>query len=153
MADPASLVLGILPIVAGALKAYRSAYCKFKTFRHYNREVKRLITKIDAQKQIFKNEAHRLLRVVVQEKDLVNAMAADYKAEGWFDPDLEERLRDSLRDNYKCCRNLVEEITITLSELEDGLAVFRVFEDRRQEVCHLFQYLRSKTYNLCREKH
>jgi hypothetical protein len=134
MADPASLVFGILPLVAGALKAYRSAYSKFKTFRHYSREVKRLLTKIDAQKQIFQNETHRLLRVVVREKDIVSAMAADYIADGWSDPDLEERLRGRLRDSYECCQNLVEEITLTLSQLEDGLGSLRQFEDRRQEV-------------------
>jgi hypothetical protein len=134
MADPVSLVLGILPIVAGALKAYRSAYSKFKTFRHYNREVKRLLTKVDAQRQIFKNETHRLLRAVIQEKEIVNAMAADYKDDGWYDLNHEERFRNNLKDNYECCRALVEEITLTLAELEDELAVFRAFEEQRQQV-------------------
>ena len=134
MTDPASLLFGILPIVAGALKAYRSAYSKFKTFQNYNREVKRLLTKVDAQKQIFRNESYRLLRVVVREKDIISAMAADYKDDGWHDPNLEERLRENLKDNYECCRNLVEETVLTLAELEEGLAVFRSFEEQRQQV-------------------
>jgi hypothetical protein len=134
MADPASLVLGILPLIVSALTAYRSTYSKFKIFQNYSREVKRLLTKVEAQKQIFKNESQRLLRVAVRERHIINAMAADYRDDGWSHPEMEKRIREGLRDNYDCCRNIVEEITLTLSELEDGLSVFRSFEDQRQEV-------------------
>jgi hypothetical protein len=134
MADPVSIVLGVLPLVVEASKAYQSAYAKFKTFCHYSREVKRIQKRVNLQKQLFTNECHLLLRLVVQEDHILKAMTEDYCDARWGDHDLEKRIEEQLRSNYESCKEIVEEIQATLAEIEKEMKVFEILSAQTQKV-------------------
>ncbi|KAK4442280.1 hypothetical protein QBC34DRAFT_453209 [Podospora aff. communis PSN243] len=53
--EPVSLALGIIPVLGGSVKIYKSTHSKLKNFRHYSREVDRVRKLFDRQKHFFRS--------------------------------------------------------------------------------------------------
>lgn len=122
--DPGSLtlgVLGVLPLISIALKTYSNVRTTFTTYRHYSRAMKRLSSKVGAEKQLFVNHTEMLVKIAVKEEDIVLAMVKNEADSRWRDQETENRIRQRLSDNYKACRDVFEEIISTLSEIESEM--------------------------------
>lgn len=140
--DPASLTLAILPIMVEVLKAYRIAHRKLVIFCHYSREVKRLQQRIRQQRQIFKSECELLLSASAQNGSTFADMVDDTSDPRWEDRLLGQRLRSTLKDNYDCCIETIEEIKSVLEELQVELKVFEDFGNYKREVCGDSRFVR-----------
>lgn len=124
MAELASLVIGVIPIVVQALKGYKLAYEKFRGMRRSSREISRIFTMVEIQRQIFTNECRLILRAVVPNEEDVKSMLEDYCDGRWLDEDVEAVVRALFQDNYQCWKDTIEEVLRTLKDLESDLKSF-----------------------------
>ena len=81
--DPVSLTLGILPMVGNAVNVYKSVRAKFKIFCHYSAEVERIRKKFGAQRDYFLNEVELVLRLALQDQDVIKDMIKDPAHDQW----------------------------------------------------------------------
>jgi hypothetical protein len=136
--DPGSLtlgILGVLPLISMALKGYRSVRTTFASYCQYSREMARISKRMKAEKQLFLNYSRILVINAAREEKIVLAMIEDEADVRWTDPGLENKIRQRLSANYEACRDVVEEIVTTLSELETAMKLFEpVLNVRKLEV-------------------
>ncbi|KAK8001717.1 hypothetical protein PG991_013939 [Apiospora marii] len=90
MMDPVSIVFTVLPLLAGAVKAYTSG-------------------KLDRQYQIFVNETHLLVRTALIDDDVIERMLDDPEHSQWQSNDLESTLKEFLSDSYDAYLGIVDE--------------------------------------------
>ncbi|KAH8702245.1 hypothetical protein BGW36DRAFT_290100 [Talaromyces proteolyticus] len=117
MTDPVSLVLGITPLVVGAINVYSTIHAKFKTYRKYSREILRLNRQLEIQRRVFLNECHFLLRLVVTDERTIWAMLSNTRHDEWASRSIDQQWRRYLDENYDTCLKIVEEINEKLEEL------------------------------------
>lgn len=132
--EPVSLTLGIVPILGGSVKLYKSAHSKLKIARHFSREVDRIRRQFDRQKQFFLNEMRLLLRLVLDDESLIQEMVDDGAHEKWQSPFLNRALRDRLGDNCSVLEEVAEDVTKTINDAEEGLKCFDWLEAVREKV-------------------
>jgi hypothetical protein len=132
--DPVSLTLAILPLVAGAVKAYGKLHKKLKCFCHYSREVYRARKQFDRQRQFFHNEVHLLIRPAVEDESAVELMLSDPSHATWASRELEDALKRHLGPNYNACLDVIEEISSSNKELLELMTCFSEVESRRRKV-------------------
>ncbi|KAK1759053.1 hypothetical protein QBC47DRAFT_336709 [Echria macrotheca] len=130
--DPVSLTLGIVPILGGSVKLYKSAHSKLKIARHFSREVDRIRRQFDRQKQFFLNEIRLLLRLVLDDESLIQEMVADGGHERWQSPRLNRALLDRLGDNCCVLEEVAEDVTKIINHAEEGLECFDRLEAVRE---------------------
>lgn len=129
--DPVSLTLGIVPLLGGSLKVYKSTYSKLKTFRHYSREVDRVRKHFDRQRQFFLNEVHLVLRLVLDDECLVQDMIEDGTHEKWKSRSLDDDMVDRLGDNTRSLKEIIEDIQVIITDLQKGLECFNCLDEER----------------------
>lgn len=132
MADPASLVLGLAPIVLSAIGAYSAIYAKFKIYRQYSRVLLRLNRQFETQHRLFLNESHFLLRLVVNDECTIRAMLANSQHAKWTSGSINQQWKTCLDKNYETCLRIVEEIDERLAELSTELNRFDFIPAQRQ---------------------
>lgn len=132
--DPVSLTLGIVPLLGGSLKVYKSTYSKLKTFRHYSREVDRVRKHFDRQRQFFLNEVHLVLRLVLDDECLVQDMIEDGTHEKWKSRSLDDDMVDRLGDNTRSLKEIIEDIQVIITDLQKGLECFNCLDEERLHV-------------------
>lgn len=125
MADPVSLTLGLAPIVGGMFKSYQIVYRKMKVFGRADREVDRLRKALGRQRDVFVNEMHLLLRLVVDDEEQIEAMVSDADHERWSGHDLSQLLRLRLARSQESFQEIVEDIGTNMEYL---LMEFERFE-------------------------
>ncbi|KAL4909338.1 hypothetical protein BDW74DRAFT_80223 [Aspergillus multicolor] len=133
MAHPASLALGIAPLVALAIKTYDSLYNKTQIYRQYAGIVGRLFKNLATQRQLFLNECHFLLRLVLDDKRIIQAMVADGDHAKWDDMYLVQEWAYRLGSSYRACTGIVEEINDSLNGLEKEIRNFYSISLERQQ--------------------
>ncbi|KAF7553374.1 hypothetical protein G7Z17_g3656 [Cylindrodendrum hubeiense] len=129
--DPVSLVLGIVPLLGGALKVYKSTYSKLKTFRHYSREVDRVRKHFDRQRQFFLNEIHLVLRLVLDDEALVQDMIDDGVHKKWKSLSLETAMVDCFGNNSQSLKEIIEDIGTIIDNVQKGLECFSCLDEER----------------------
>lgn len=134
MADPASLALGIPPLVALAIQTYGTIYQKAQIYCRYASVVQRLCKHLETQRQLFLNECHFLLQLVVDNKRTIRAMIADAGHAHWADRSLAQRWTDCMGRNYEACTGIVEEIHEKLRGLDEQTRMFYSIPLERQQV-------------------
>ncbi|KAF5974208.1 hypothetical protein FCOIX_8414 [Fusarium coicis] len=131
--EPVSLALGIIPIVGGSLKAYKSIHSKLKTFRHYSREVDRVRKYFDRQRQFFLNEVHFVLRMALDDEVLVQEMVADGAHSEWHSHRLESAIVESFGDNSGALMEIFEDVRTIINDVQMALECFSCLEEVRLE--------------------
>ncbi|KAG4274723.1 hypothetical protein FPRO04_09087 [Fusarium proliferatum] len=131
--EPVSLALGIIPIVGGSLKAYKSIHSKLKTFRHYSREVDRVRKHFDRKRQFFLNEVHFVLRLALDDEVLVKEMVADGAHLEWHSQRLESAIVESFGDNSGALMEIVEDVRTIINDVQMALECFSCLEEVRLE--------------------
>jgi hypothetical protein len=94
--DPVSLTPAILPLVAGALKVFKTTRSKFKVFCRYSSEVERTRKLFGSQQDCFLNEVELMVRMVLEDHGLVREMMKDSRHAKWHARNLESKLKENL---------------------------------------------------------
>ncbi|KAI9661046.1 MAG: hypothetical protein M1821_009373 [Bathelium mastoideum] len=118
--DPAGLVLGAVPLIVGAVKAYGTTYQFIKTLRHWPREQSR-----------FKNECSLLLTAALRDQQQANDLLEE-KSEDSLLIDAERQFQECLGDSYDACVIIVQEIKERLEVFQDdleGVSLSSVLDD------------------------
>jgi hypothetical protein len=134
MADPISITLGVIPLVGGAVGAYKNVHKKFKAFCRYSSGVRRIRERLEIQKQIFFNEARLFLHLVVDDDSQAQSMLRKLDDAAWTRSELEDGLKDRLSDSYGACRIAFTNISTTITGLQQQLDLFDDPDAARQQV-------------------
>ncbi|KAI8217147.1 hypothetical protein K4K54_011938 [Colletotrichum sp. SAR 10_86] len=121
MAELALGIVGVVPVVLGAITAYKHVTVKVKLFRHSFKEVKRMYKILRTQRQVFSNECLLWLEFVINDSDVASAMASDPGHEGWNDPRLDSAFQSRLKDNYEPWLEVTKEIAEAVHSIENRL--------------------------------
>ncbi|KAK8017746.1 hypothetical protein PG993_014072 [Apiospora rasikravindrae] len=124
--DPFSIVFAVLPLLAGAVKAYVSVRKRCRVIQHFPRELQRLQGKLDRQHLIFVNESHLLIRVALTDDVAIEQMLEDPQHSQWQSSELEAALRRFLANSYGVYLRIVEEVCSTVEGLEDEFSKYDV---------------------------
>lgn len=133
MADPASLTVGLAPIVGGIFKSYRFIYQKLKVFCHASREVDRIRKGVKRQQDVFMNDMQLLLQLVMDDGEEIEAMISNGDHERWTNPDLSNLLAARLARSYESFLDIVEDIGTNMSYLVKELECFEGLETGGQK--------------------
>ncbi|KAJ3956919.1 hypothetical protein N0V92_006520 [Colletotrichum tropicale] len=118
MAELALGVAGIVPLIGGAIKAYKEVNRKLKLFRNRSKETKKLQKVLRIQRQVFANECRLWLKFVIEDDDIAADMASDADHDSWRGPDLDASLRSRLHENYDTWHDITAEISQSIGTLE-----------------------------------
>jgi hypothetical protein len=121
--DPVSLSLGVIPLVASALKGYRAALEKFSLVSNYSREVNRLASDLEIQRVIFQDSCQIFMHSMMNEHE-TEQMFNPNERMSWSNINWEPKAKDMLKGNYKSCRELIEKIISTLVDIKKMLDSF-----------------------------
>ncbi|KAK2018381.1 hypothetical protein LZ32DRAFT_599807 [Colletotrichum eremochloae] len=129
MAELALGVLGVVPLIGGAIKTYKQVHGKLKLFRHCSKEVKKVQKVLGVQRQVFANECRLWLRFIQEDDEVASAMASDAEHDGWDDAHLEAALQSRLKDNYETWLEICRDISGRIKELEANLDAFKLMDE------------------------
>ncbi|KAK7443091.1 hypothetical protein Landi51_09294 [Colletotrichum acutatum] len=115
------------------MKACSVVRKKFKTFRHYSREVRRIQRQVDHQLNFFTNEIHLLLRRTVEDEETIALMLGNENTQQWHNNQIEEEMRKALDKDYDVCQGVIEDIAGAAQSFQDD---FRCFDGLAAE-CRL----------------
>ncbi|KAL9091289.1 MAG: hypothetical protein Q9165_004923 [Trypethelium subeluteriae] len=118
--EVAGVVLGAIPIIIEAAKAYRTAYELITTFRRWAHEVNRVQKHLRIQRTRFLNECCLLLSSALRSRQLANDIIEE-KVDIRTGIDVEQRFRECLGTSYNACVDVVTEIKEYLKDFEDTL--------------------------------
>ncbi|RSL44823.1 hypothetical protein CEP53_011047 [Fusarium sp. AF-6] len=123
MAELALGAIGVVPVVEFVFKSLRGLYRDLKTFKRYTREAKRVQQELEVQEAIFKNEWQILTTIFLPTADDSNDLdIADHAGRRKLDkPQLDQRLRRALGENYDACEKATAVIGEDLQELTKEL--------------------------------
>ncbi|OHX00978.1 hypothetical protein CSPAE12_00333 [Colletotrichum incanum] len=131
MAELALGILGVVPLIGGAIKAYKQVNGKLKAFRHCSKEAKKIQKVLRIQQQVFSNECRLWLRFAIEDDEIVSEMASDPEHENWGDASLESCLRTRLKNNYEPWVEIIQDITGYVEELENGIRKFVIEKENK----------------------
>ncbi|WYZ44004.1 hypothetical protein EsH8_VII_000440 [Colletotrichum jinshuiense] len=131
MAELALGIIGIVPLIGGAIKAYKQVNGRLKAFRHCSNEVKKVRKVLGIQQQVFSNECRLWLRFAIDDDEIASDMASDPEHENWGDASLESSLRTRLKNNYKPWVEIVQDITRYIEELENVIEQFTIEKENK----------------------
>lgn len=132
--DPLSVSYGILPMVGNSVNVYKSVRAKFKIFCHYSAEVERIRKLFGAQRDYFLNEIELVLRLVLQDQDIVKAMMKDPAHTEWHAHSLEKKLEALLERNLMSLIDIVNDINDSISTLQRAFKCFAPLEEEQKRV-------------------
>jgi hypothetical protein len=132
--DPASLGLGILPLLVGAIKSYSSLREKLDVFRHYSRELRRMRQRLDLERRLFLNETRLLVLTAVEDHSLLTQMLDDPENPEWYSKTTESAFREVLVDSYDEYVDAINSICETIQEIQTELDCFNWFRSEQHEV-------------------
>lgn len=122
--EVAGVVLGVVPIVVEAIKAWRIIHHKLRVFRYYAREIKRIYDKLRVQSCIFDNEIEALLTASGLRAGVVQEMIADPGHQGWANPSNIDRITTQLGKDHDVYLDLLQSISSSLAKVQSELTSF-----------------------------
>ncbi|KAF6826833.1 hypothetical protein CMUS01_09270 [Colletotrichum musicola] len=125
MAELALGIVGIAPLIGGAIKAYKEVNLKLKLFRHSSKEVNKVHKVLRIQRQVFVNECRLWLKFIIDDDETAMGMALDPNHDRWGDPELDSSFKSRLKDNYDTWLDTTKDISESIEELEGSLAAFK----------------------------
>lgn len=129
----AEIVLGVIPLIGAAISTYHTIYTNLKAFRHYDRDLRRVTKKLAVQRDSFKLECWILLRHALSEES-VRSLKADSNSSYWSNPGIDAEFRRNFDTSYETTRDIVEDITNCLKELDTELEQFAPLLESRRTV-------------------
>lgn len=129
-----SLTLGILPMVGNAVNVYKSVRAKFKVFCHYSAEVERIRKRFGAQRDYFLNEVELVLRLVLQDQDVIRDLMKDPAHDHWKATSLERKLEAVLGRNMTSLTDIVNDVAESMAALQRAFHCFTPLEEEQKRV-------------------
>lgn len=118
--ETAGIVLGTLPLIISALEHYAEGVETIHKWWRYKRELASLRRILDAEYIRFLNTCEELLVGLVPDAALA-ALLDNPGGAGWFDPDIDRKLRLRLRKSYPSYLETVTDMFDVMSVLERKL--------------------------------
>ncbi|KAH6605322.1 hypothetical protein Trco_007029 [Trichoderma cornu-damae] len=131
--DPVSLTLAILPLVGTAISVYKSVRSKFKIFCHYSAEVERIWKLFRGQHGYFLNEVELVLRLVLRDQAIVEAMMKDPTHVQWRADGLEKELGALFGRNLLLLEDVLHDINESIAALYEAFQCFLPLEEGKDE--------------------
>ncbi|KAL6720555.1 hypothetical protein ACLMJK_002479 [Lecanora helva] len=122
MADPASIALGVFPIVIEGLRMYEKSFETFKRFYAYRETAQSYVWDFLTAERIFKNTLTRLLNDCVESTD-IDIMLADPGGSLWRDATYQESLKTRLGPSFAFFSHAVGDMVATMSKIRDKLCL------------------------------
>lgn len=113
----AGVVLGALPLVVEALKAYTNGVSTIDRYIRYKIPLKRLATELETEKVIYQNICERLLDGLVDNNEEREVLLRKPGGRSWKNPVLERELKHRLLGGYAAFVNNMNEIDLAVSEI------------------------------------
>ncbi|PTB64676.1 hypothetical protein BBK36DRAFT_140979 [Trichoderma citrinoviride] len=132
--DPIYQTLGILPTIGNAIDVYKSIRVKFKIFCHYSAEVERIRKRFGAQRDFFLNEVELVLRLALQDQDIIKDMIKDPAHNQWEANSLQEKLESVLGRNARSMTDIVNDIEESMQALRRAFQCFTPLEEEQKRV-------------------
>lgn len=126
MAEVASFVLAVLPLLVNQLDAYIQGIETIKSLRtrRYRRELKSWHTNLSSQRAIFENNFLILLSDVDElEDDVAEFLKSSKGQQQWTSTCLDKHLRTRLLGNYDVYMANMEELRDLLDQLREKLGL------------------------------
>ncbi|KAK2765772.1 hypothetical protein CKAH01_15576 [Colletotrichum kahawae] len=143
MAELALGVVGVVPLIGGAIKAYKEVNTKLKLFCQSSKQIKRMHQRLKTHRQVFANECRLWLAFVIDDDVLASEMASDSEHDGWNDTGLDASFRSQLKDNYDVWLEINTEICQKIDSLETSLANFAETSDAKTQDSKLKKVLKK----------
>jgi hypothetical protein len=148
MAEAVGIVLGVLPIIFEALKAYRSTYDKISTFRQCSKELEWIHMRLRVQKLRFFNSCWLLLHLKIEQDEKLQEMFAGESEQLWYDKDLNEQMDGALGIARDLCEAIVKDIKACLQDIERDLSCLETVRTKKAAVSYdSITSLSSDTYS------
>ncbi|OQO12980.1 hypothetical protein B0A48_02444 [Cryoendolithus antarcticus] len=122
--EVAGVVLGAVPIMIEALKAWKTVGRTLRTLRSYSREVNRIHDRLRVQQCLFDSEIETLLQSTSLGADVVRAMLDDPSDHAWTTPFAKSNIASVLARNADIYRDLMQSILGELGSLQKKLGSF-----------------------------
>ena len=129
--EVAGVILGVIPIVVEALKAWKTVSSKLRTLRHYSKEIKCVYDKLRVQQCLFENELEVLLS---QAGGNGVALAVLKHAAPANSSKLDAEISDFLGRDGETYFELVQNVAIQLDALRNELKSFDKLTDQKRDV-------------------
>ncbi len=127
------LVLGVLPLLVEAVKAYSKVSEGMHTFRHWSREVRSISRQLKVQNGLFRNECCLLLRLVKDEK-VTDETLDDELNQHWLSEDFDNKVNPIVDPNIELCRSIVEETKNIVDDMREDMRKFDTLQEQKQKV-------------------
>ena len=130
----AGTVLAVVPLIVEALKAYNTAYQRFRFFRHYAREVNRVYIGLRAQQCVLVSELELILgKTWLSGNDILSMLSnVDHKL--WDAEGLDGAINGVLGKHSGVYLDLLKSIVTQLQELKSDLRRFDHYKEERLPV-------------------
>ncbi|ORY11614.1 hypothetical protein BCR34DRAFT_601219 [Clohesyomyces aquaticus] len=123
----------ILPILIETLKVYKSVHKGYRTFRNWSTEVEKIYRQFSIRRTSFRNEC-RLLLLLVEDDQRASAILETLEAsQSWLSKEVDEKLTGVLKESADACRCLIESSKESLDVMQEELAHFDVFKQRKEQ--------------------
>jgi hypothetical protein len=134
MAELMLSVIGAVPVIIEAIRAYRKLHSYVKTARKCVHHLRDICLNLDTQRTLFLNECIFLLGHTGQDEAIGQSMVSDLEHPKWTDSQLEGCIRRHLGDNYELCHAIISRIHEIQYELSQELEPFKQLKGQKQEV-------------------
>ncbi|KAK0664048.1 hypothetical protein DIS24_g517 [Lasiodiplodia hormozganensis] len=119
--EVAGLVLGALPLIVEALKAYSNGISTIGTYLRYELPLKTLHMDLSVEYTLYQNACERLLEGLVDDNDEREALLQEPGGRAWRNPDLERKLQQRLSKTYSIFNDIMQEIHLAVLKIKELL--------------------------------
>ncbi|KAK2063389.1 hypothetical protein LY76DRAFT_563343 [Colletotrichum caudatum] len=117
MAELALGIVGVVPLIGGAIKAYKEVNGALKHSRQSSREVNKVLKVLKIQRQVFANECGLWLRFILDDDEVASGMASNPSHDGWNNPSLDKSFRSRPKKNYDAWFEINKDISDNIETL------------------------------------
>ncbi len=143
--EAAGVAVGILPLLVTTIKAYRDVCRHIHAFRRTSKELRIIRDELHVRNDIFLNQCHHLLRLVVQSDRDAEEMLEQPSHRSWTDTSLTVSLQKQLKRSYESCVYLMRKISERLEEMAAEVASLDriVLQERKVRL----SYMLARAFN------
>ncbi|KAL1636601.1 hypothetical protein SLS56_001186 [Neofusicoccum ribis] len=152
--EVAGLVLGTLPLLIEAIKAYADGVSTVERYLKYEVPLRNLHRALGAEYVIYQNTCEELLNGLVENNDERTALLEQPGGPGWRKPALERKLNQRLSRAYTAYVETMEDMEFAVSEIKkllklgsDGKVQLKASNKFRKEYHRLKFSLKKSEYD------
>lgn len=137
--EVAGVVLGAVPVLVATLRAWKIVHQKFRIFRHYAKEVKRIHDKLRVQQCVFENEIEVLLVTTGISSSEAQNILADLQHRRWTAETTDQEIEKHLARNAELYQDLVSSVASSINRVVKELRFFDCIVSQQRTVSYCTQ--------------